>query len=303
MSIGQWMIPKHARLAEGAVTGIPGQQWTYTAMQGLPGPERVDNKPLPKDLLEERLQLIEAIDLIAAAGLTNPDQVSASAARAGVMLDFMQGQKLQSKSATIRNFAAFIEGIAQNILIELQLNLTEEDPAITARLRAALPDLSERAFANFTGASLRDHHNVKIDISTALRHTPEAEAQRALEYLQYRQGNITPAEINAITRATGLAKFMNNEQDESINHARRVISRIRRGDMKAFAPMPGIEDPMVMGPEYRKALLKPWAEDLTKEQVILLAGIFDYFAGESAKLMQQQMQQQMALAAAGVKAQ
>jgi hypothetical protein len=291
MSIGQWLLPKHAKLAEGKISGLPGEHYTYIALPGLPAPEKVKNSPLPEELLVERMQLARSIDDLASSGLIDKDQVSASAARAGVMLDFLRSEKLRSKSPMLHSWESFIESISQNILIETQLNLIEEDPDLTARLMAAAAQHGKIAINNFVGASLRDHHVVKIDIASQLRHTPEAEAERAIEYLQYRQGNVSPAEVNAVLRAIRLDKYMKNEQDAAINRARRMISTIKAGRLDAFLPMEGVDDEVAMAPVFHRELLLPTFMEQPPEiqQVLLVA--YDHYAGIAAQKVAAQRQQ------------
>ncbi len=296
MAIGQYWLPKHARIRPGSIQGLTGLQYEYNAVAGLPGPERVQNQPLPGDLLMERDQLTNAIDMISATGI-RPDQIAPSAARAGVILDFMRSEKLRDKGPMLRAFERFVESISQHALIELQLNMREENEELTARIRRAAREYSNLSIQSFTGLSLRDHHSVKIDIATALRHTPEAASANAMQYLQYKRGEVTPAETGAILRANGLEKYMKNEQDASLARARRMISRITQGMVEAFQPIPGVEDESVVVPEFKKVILSDRFLDLDPEIQTILLQAHDYY--EQA-LMQKLLQMQMQMAQAGV---
>lgn len=299
MSIGQWKIPKHSRVSEGRITGHPGVHIQYTDAPGMSGPEKVDHRPLPQELLIERDQLIKSIDDIAASSIVDANTgIAPSGARAGVMLDFLRAEKLRSKSGMLQDFEAFIEGISQNILIDIQLKMVEEDPDLTRRLVSAAREFSNQTIQAFTGASIRDHHAVKIDISSELLHSPEARQQRALEFWQYSQGQVSPAERTAVLKAAGLDEFMQSQQDMSLRRARRMVSRITQGDVKAFLPMDGIDDPAVMAPEFQKALLSDKIHDYPPEVTQTLLQAFDHYATAAAAQAQQQMQAQIAMAQA-----
>jgi len=281
MAIGQWFLPKHSKVKLGMVGGMPGSQYEYTDVAGLSKPERVKNDPLPSDLFEERQNLVAAIEYISGTG-TLDDQIAQSAARAGVVLDFLRNEKLRNKSPMLRSFEQFVENISQNVLIDMQLNLAQEDPVLTDRLRQAAREHSLLSIQAFTGASLRDHHAVEIDISSELRHSPEAAEQRATEFFQFAQGNVSPAERAGLLAAMRLDKFIKNEQDSSLQRARRMISRIQSGMVDALLPMPRIDDPTVMAPEFQRACLSDRFNDYPDEVKQALLQGFDYYAAEAA---------------------
>jgi hypothetical protein len=297
LAIGQWWLPKHAKVKPGGISGIPAEQYEYNAVAGLPGPERVKNDPLPPELYAEREQLVAAIDFISATGMLD-ESISESAARAGVILDFIRSEKLRNKGPMLREFEAFVESISQNVLIELQINLRREDPSLTERIRRAAREFSDLSIQAFTGASLRDHHAVKIDIATELRHSPEAAAQSAMEFLQYKQGNLSPAENAGVLAATNLAKYVRNETDASVQRARRMISRISQGMLEAFLPMPGVDDPSVMVPEFQRAILSDRFLDFPPEVKKKLIEGFDYYKAEVQKQIAQMVAQQAGAAGA-----
>jgi hypothetical protein len=303
ISIGQWLIPRHAKMAEGKFSALHGEQFTYLDTASGNKPEKILNPPLSPELLQERDQLIHSIESLAASGVLDTQSIGPSAARAGVMLDFLRQEKLRAKSPLFRNLEKFIECIAQNVLIEYQLNLIEEDPALTARLQQAARDKATVVIENFTGASLRDHHSVSIDIASELMHSPEALEARAMEFLQYAAGLqfLSPEERSALRKTVKIDKLMKNEEHDSVRRARRLVSRIIAGEVDALIPMEGIDVPRAMAPVFRRACLSPRFEEYGREIQAALAGGFDYYAGLIAQEEQQMMQMQMALAQAGVK--
>lgn len=292
LALGQWWIPRHAKVAEGRISGLPGEHYTYIDVPGMGKPERVKNDALPSDLLMERAGLASSIDRIAASGVVDPNTSSASALRSADMLNFFLQEKLRSKAPMLQGAEEFLESVAQNLLIDVQLNLLKDDPTLTARIRQALRKVSGISLQFFVGASLRDHHTVRIDISTELRHSPEADRENALTYLQTRQ-DPSPEEINAVMRAIRLDKFAQNQTDASIDRARRMISRIKAGMLEAFLPMEGIDDVAAMAPVFQREILsEAFLEFDPKVQKVLLSA-FDYYASQGAMLAQQQMEAQL----------
>jgi hypothetical protein len=298
LALGQWLLPRHAKMAEGRIGGVPGDHYTYIDVPGMKGPERVKNDALPGDLLNERALLAQSIDRIAASGVVDPNATSASALRSGEMLNFFLQEKLRSKAPMLQGFEEFLESIAQNILIDVQLNLLRDDPVLTAKIRAAARKTSNVSLQFFTGASLRDHNSVRIDISTELRHTPEADRENALTYLQMRQ-NPAPQEIHAVMKAIRLDKFMVGQQDRSINRARRMIARIKAGMLQAFLPIDAVDDAAAMAPVFADAILDETFLDLHEDQQKVIIGGFDYYnalaSQAAAAVQQQQLQTELAL--------
>lgn len=226
LALGQWLIPKHARVPDGTITGIPAQNINYTDIPGLHQPERVKHIPLPGELIEERAILVQAIDLIAASGILDTMQISRSAARAGVLLNFLRQEKLRSKSPMLQEFERCVETICQNILIELQLNLNQDDPELTRRIQAAARDHSSLQVESFTGASLRDHHRIKLDIASELLKAPEAKKAAAGEIAQYFNQSLSPEERRGIFKVMELDEFLVNQENRTVDRVRRMVHRI-----------------------------------------------------------------------------
>jgi hypothetical protein len=303
MSIGQWLIPKHSKIAESKFSAIPGEQFTYIDTPGGSKPEKIGNVPLPGELLAEREQLIRSIEHISASGIVDMQAIGRSAARASSMLDFMRQEKLRSKAPLFKYMENFLETIAQNVLIEFQINLIDEDPALTARLQQALRDHDSLAVQHFTGSSLRDHHSVKIDIASELMHSPEARQARAMEWLQFASGLqfLEPQEREALRKVAGIDKFMTDVENVAVRRARRMVARIIRRDFEAAIEIPQIDVPRAMVPVFRKAILSPKFEEYDNEVKDALMLMFDTYskrvAAEDAAMMETQIQ----LAQAGVK--
>lgn len=299
MAIGQWLIPKHAKIAEGRLSGLIGEHFTYNDVPGMHPPEKVRNEPLPAELMQEKHDLIQAIDFIAASGVIDGQSIAKSAARSGVILDFLRKEKMRSKTPMIKRFEKMLETVAQNVLIELQLNLNEDDPELTQRVAAAAREKSSLTINSFVGASLRDHHSVKIDIATELRHSPEAREARALEFYQFSQGQVTPDERQGIINAIGLDRFVKSEEGASVQRARRMIARIRTGQLEQVTPMPGIDNPKAMAPIFQNEILSDRFNDYDKKSKEFLFQLFDHYSQAAAALAQQEFQMQLMLAQGG----
>ena len=283
MSIGQWLIPEHSKVRDGVISGIPGKHVQYRAQVGLSDPSKVDHKGLPVELLAERSQLIAAINDIASAMIIDNDQVSASAARAGAIFEFLRAEKLRSKAPMLKDFEQSLENIGQNILIDVQIALASGDEELAVRISNAAREVAMSAIQAFATLSLRDHNAIKIDVTSELRRTPEALEQKALEFFQFAAQNITPAERNAVAQAIGLDRHMKNQQDASIDRARRMIARTRMNGIDAFLPMQGVDDPAVMAPEFQREILSEKFLEYGEEIQAAFFQIFDYYASEASR--------------------
>lgn len=300
MAFGQYFLPKSCRVQEGRIGGFPGEHYVYQDTGTGAKPERVQNQPMPQELLVEREILVAAIDYHAAIWITPDGQISPSANRAGTMLDHLRQERLQSKKPMLQDYENFLETIAQNILIELQLNLIAEDPELTQRIQIAAREHSSLTIAAFTGQSLRDHHSVKIDITSGLMRTEEARAAKAVDFLQYMAGQVTPAERRAVLDAIGLLPFVKNPENASVERARRIVSRIRTRQLDQVFGMPG-EAASAMLPIFTDELLSDRFHDLDEKQKQLLFAYQQMYSQIVQQEQAQQLQMQMMLSQAGSK--
>jgi hypothetical protein len=284
MSIGQWLLPDHSKVRDGVISGIPGKHVSYRAQVGLSNPEKVKHEGLPAELLAERAQLIAAINDIASAMIIDNDQVSASAARAGAIFEFLRAEKLRSKAPMLKDFEQTLENVGQNLLIDVQIALASGDEELAIRISNAAREVAMSAIQAFATLSLRDHNAIKIDVTSELRRTPEALEQKALEFFQFAAQSITPGERNAVMSAIGLDRHMKNQQDASIDRARRMIARARGAGIDAFLPMQGVDDPAVMAPEFQREILSEKFLEYAPEIQEAFFQIFDYYASEASRV-------------------
>lgn len=276
MAIGQWLIPNTAKIPDGMMGGMPGQQIHYrTSPQGAK-PEPVFGKPLPQELLMERALLVNTIDQISGTNKILEGE-NPSGVRSGLQLDFLKKETLKSKSNMLQGFERFLENVSQNILIEVSLNISEEDSELTSRIQASAREYSTMAIKGFTGMDLRDNIHVKIDLTNELMRSPEAKADRALQYMQYAGPNMTPLERAAVAKATGIEEFDQKISPHALK-ARRMISRISQGMLEAAQlVMPGIDDEGVFADAFRNELLSDRFIDYPKEVKATLFQTFQLY--------------------------
>lgn len=297
MAFGQYWIPASCRVQEGRLSGIPGEHYTYIDNGTGTKPERVQNQPLPQELLIERDQLVQSIEHLSGIYVTPQGQISASANRAEDMLAFLRQERLQSKKPMLQDFEHFLENVSQNILIEIQLNLLQEDPELTQRIQIAAREHSSLTVQSFVGQSLRDHHAVKIDITSGLMQTKEAQAAKAMEFFQFSGGNVSPPERRAILEATGLMDYVKNPENASVERARRIVSRIRTGQLEQVFQLPG-ESASAMLPVFVDEILSDRFHDLQPQQKQLLLNYQQLYQQIVQAEQQQMLQMQLLLAGA-----
>lgn len=299
MSLGQWLIPKHSNVPLGLMSGHPGREIRYTDLPGHAKPERVDYKPLPAELIQERSQLEDSIGYIAASGFSAAGGgPSASALRSESMLQFLRNEAIKNKSPMLQEFQACLETVCQNILIDIQLNLDREDPELTQRVSVAAADHGMIALETFTGQSLRDHHSVKIDVVTKNLRSPEAIEQRAQEFFAASGGQVSPAEREGVMKAMGLDRFVKNPENASVRRARRMISRIVAGRPDLVFPMDGVDNAGAMVTVFQNEILSDRFLGYEEEAQSAIVGLFDYYRQVVAAEQAQAMQQQIAMAKA-----
>ena len=303
VAIGQRYIPRSARIPENYMTRIPGQDIYYSDMRGPQSkPTPVENPPFPNQLLEERAQLMK--DIEREAGINevlsgdNPSGV-----RAGVMLDALKREALQSKDAIFQNFEEGIEQVTQNILIEVATNYQPDKfSTLMKRMQVAARDVSYLAFDAFTTADLRDNTIVKFDIRSKMMTTPEAEKERAIEALQYSRGLLEPEQSRKILVAAGIGDF-GSSKDAQVLAARRMIAMIRNNEFEGLQPMPGIHKAMIMVEVFADACLHATFTNLSEQQQRALLQLHDTYAQMAAQEQANAMMLQAEMQRMGAEAQ
>lgn len=297
LTFGSWLIPIQSRIKDGYISHIPGQQIEYRSTPGAAKPERIDNPPLPAELINERATLIDAIERL--AGTNNVlEGASTSGIRAGVMLDFLKRESLASKDAVLQAFSEFLQGISQNILIEVNLNMIEPNSELTRRVKAAARDFSNLSIDTFTAADLRDNVEVKIDIRSGLMSTPEARAERAATYMQTVGPNMTPQERTLVAKAMGIDVY-DKQNSPQVTRARRMVSRIASGMLEAALPLP-VDDPNIFAEVLRTEILADKFQDYSNEIKSKILDLFEHYKGLSEQMAMAQAQQAAAMSQAGV---
>jgi len=290
MTIGQWMVPRQSKVADGMLSGLGGQEIKYSASSTGAKPEKVRHEPLPPELFGERAECARSIDLLASSSMLG-DKSLGSGTRAASMLEFFRKERMAAKSSFLQDYERGIETVSQNVLMELSIHMSSPDSEITRRIQAAAKDSSSLAIAAFTGASLRDHVNVKIDIASQMMRSPEAEVERAMQFMQFNP-NMSASERAIIAKKIGLDGF-DRQNTPHYRRARKMVARILQGQGEFAVPLPAVDDPAIFAEVFRDALLSDRLYELDEKTGSLLYGLFDFYR---KVLMQKQQEAMMAQA-------
>ena len=277
LGIGAKLLPKSCKVPEGFFGPMPGQDLTYSVGPRGEKPEPWVHPPLSADVWEELNSMVasmERIGGIASAQLSGT--TSPSALRAGVMLDFGQRQALQSKSAIMLDFEAFVGGLAQDILQEVARNMAT-DKELMRRVAVAARELGELALERYTSLDLRDNVRVKIDLRSQMLQTPEAKKEAAATFLQFGGQNMTAVERAKVAKIMGLDEI---ESTVSMQwkRAKRMVERILQGDTESAVVLEGVDDPALFGEVVRDAMLSERAEIAPLEVKQALQALMDAYS-------------------------
>jgi hypothetical protein len=293
MVLGQWLIPKQSRVPDGAMSGNPGAEIRYNASTTGAKPERMEHKPLPQELLAERDMCERSIELIAGtAGMLGNEM--GSGMRAASMLDILKKNAMAAKTNFFQGLEESIESVGQNILIEVSVNVAEADEQMTNRIRAAAREHSLAAIKSFVGRDLRDNVFVKIDIASRLLRTIEAEREQLLQWFQFKQGQLDPTEASVFVEKMGWSEFSKKDGPD-YRRARKMVSRISDGDLAAFRPIDGLDNPTIFMEVFREELLSDRVNDYPEPVVAKLFEAFDAYSQMAAQQAAAQQQNQIAL--------
>ncbi len=305
LGVGAWLLPKVCQVPEGFIGPITGQNVTYRSGPRGEKPERMEYVPLTADIWEELsmcVQSMERIGGIASSQLSS--NVSASALRSGTMLDFGQRQALQSKSALMLDFEAFVGGLAQDILQEVARNMAT-DPELLRRISVAARDLGDLAIERYQNLDLRDNVRVKIDLRSQMMQTPEAKKEAAATFLQFAGQNMSPSERAKVALVMGLDE-LESQVSAQYKRARRMVERILQGDTSAAVALDGVDDPGLFGEVIRDAMLSERATTAPLEVKQALQALLDTYteqvqakAQTMAKVIAEQAQNSTGVATTG----
>jgi hypothetical protein len=275
LGVGAWLLPKACKVPEGLIGPFSGQNITYNFGPRGEKPERVEYPIMPADIWEERGGCVASMERL--GGIAGSQlQSSPSALRAGVMLDFSQRQALQSKSAVLLDFEAFVGGLAQDILQEVARNM-KDDPELLRRVSVAARELGDLAMERYTSLDLRDNVRVKIDLRSQMLQTPEAKKEAAGLFLQFGGQNMTAVERAKVAKIMGLDEI-ESQTSAQWKRARRMVERILQGDVDAAVVLDGVDDPALFGEVVRDAMLSERAEIAPVEVKRALQALMDSYA-------------------------
>jgi hypothetical protein len=252
LGIGAWLLPNVCKVPEGFIGPITGQNVTYRVGPRGEKPERMELPVLTADVWEERSGCVASMERI--GGIASSQLPSSpSALRAGTMLDFSQRQALQSKSALLLDFEAFVGDLAQDILQEVARNLSD-DKELLRRITVAARNEGDLAVERFTTLDLRDNVRVKIDLRSQMLQTPEAKKEAAGTYLQFAGQNLSPMERAKVATIMGLDEI-ESQVSPQWKRARRMVERVMLGDVDAAVILEGVDEPGIFAEVVRDAML------------------------------------------------
>lgn len=287
LGVGAWMMPKVCQVPEGFIGPIPGQNITYRSGPRGEKPERLEYQPLTADIWEELamcVQSMERIGGIAGAQLTSSS--SPSAIRSGTMLDFGQRQALQSKSAILLDFEAFVGELAQAILQEVARNMAS-DKELLRRVAVAARDLGDLAIERYKTLDLRDNVRVQIDLRSQMQQTPEAKKEAAGLFLQFAGQNMSPSERARVAVVMGLDE-LEGQVSAQFKRARRMVERVMQGDVASAFVLEGVDDPAIFGEVVRDAMLSERAITAPAEVKEALQALMDAYGQQLQQRAQMQ---------------
>ena len=253
MGIGVILAPRNSGVPAGMIGPVVGQQLTYKPGPRGEKPEPWPFTPLTSDIWEERAGCIAAMDRIGGIASAQLAQSSPSAIRSGVMLDFGQRQGLQSKSAILLDFEAFVGDLVEAILQETSRNMAE-NPDLLRRVRVAARDLGDLAIDRFTKLDLGDNVRARIDLRSQMMQTPEAKKEAAAVFLQFAGPNMSPSERARVALVMGLDE-LEGQVSAQYKRVRRMVERVMQGDLSAAVPLEGVDDPGLFAEVIRDAML------------------------------------------------
>ena len=275
LGVGAWLLPKACKVPEGLIGPFSGQNITYNFGPRGEKPERVEYPIMPADIWEERGGCVASMERL--GGIAGSQlQSSPSALRAGVMLDFSQRQALQSKSAVLLDFEAFVGGLAQDILQEVARNMPD-DPELLRRVSVAARELGDLAMERYASLDLRDNVRVKIDLRSQMLQTPEAKKEAAGLVLQFGGQNMTPVERAKVAAIMGLDEI-ESQSSAQWKRARRMVERVMQGQIDAAVVLEGVDDPALFGEVVRDAMLSERAEVAPMEVKQALQSLLDAYS-------------------------
>lgn len=299
MTFGIYRIPKGSLTKDDNISHTPGIEINYLPIGNGLGPEKMKNEPLPSEILVEREFLIKAIRELAMVSRLF-EQKNVSHLRTGVQLEMLQRETIENRSPTIMSFQDSIQHLAQNILIELNLNLEEEDAELTQRIRAAAREYSSLTVNNFVNTDLRDNVHIEIDIISALQTSPEADAQKALDYIGALQGQITPHERAKVLKKLRLDDFENPESKQ-IERAETMVSNIINGDINQAVPDLFLDDPFLFVEVFKDTLREERRYDRPQEVNQKLQEYAELYDRAAKEILRQQALLQAQAAEMGIK--
>lgn len=294
LAIGQYMVQEGSMSAHDTLDVYPGKIWKYKGGYNLP--VRVPNDNPPTSIENDRTTLVQAIRNKSRINEILNTQSATSNIRSGSMIQLLQNEKVESRSHVFTSHQEFLQKLARNILIDISINLKQEDPELTRKIRIAAREYSGMEIESFTGADLRDNIHIRIDIMPSLLTSPEAEQQKTLDYIGVMGGAqfLSPDEIVQIRERLDFDKITNAQSIQQ-EAAERMLASIRAGDLSAVVVDPNNQDPAIFLNVFSLATLEPSYKTLPMEVKAVIQNLGSIYQQIYVERQQAFLQQQMAM--------
>jgi hypothetical protein len=302
--VAAWLLPKGASPQEGMFSGRPGAVITWDPrMTQNNKPEAIFPQPLPKEFLEERMRMLEEMEVIAGT-----EEILRGQRPAGVnsaaMVNILRKQALASRSATLQYWDEGLQAIGGAFNMET-IKHVKNDILYAERLRIIAREKSSRqTIATFSGTDLSDNVQIRVDTASMALVSREAEEAKAMDFLQYAANLINmPIQIrNVVLKKLNLDDAL-EPQSADIDRANLLVSLIKQGKYQDLIPYE-VDDPYVFYQIFVDELKDETFMDLDINQQKMILAFIDAYkmqieAREQQKMQQAMMMMQMQMAMKG----
>lgn len=163
MAIGIIWSPKGSGVPAGSFVGIPGQVVEYQESLNGKRPEREQGVPLPPQVMQERMQLIDDGNSIAGSADVRSGENPRGVNTVG-QLQIMTEQAELSKSKQTESWEQFIQTSEYLDLLNFRsCNLDVTDPKTVEKLRGLGQDVTNFDWTQFKGSVIQENVTVRIE--------------------------------------------------------------------------------------------------------------------------------------------
>jgi len=235
VGVGTWLSPKGANVPEGSRIGVPGQEIEYTPDPATGAkPELVPGMPLPRQIIEERVMIIQDGDQIAQSGDIRSG-INPRGVKTVGQLQILTEQSEMSRSKQIESWERFIENNEKLDILNFQDVYQAPIPQVYNRLKKLGNDLSEFDWKQFTGSDLRDNTDIRVERGSTLIKSRLVVQENAMKLATGGfLGDIfsNPTRYKRFLELYGLSD-MYGEQEIDVIMAEKIVERMLEGEYPA----------------------------------------------------------------------